>query len=208
MYTPAAFVEDDPDRIAQFFVEHPMAQLVTMTDAGLVATPLPLLYEQAAEGFDSLVGHVARANQQWSESMPAVEALAIFTGPNAYVSPNWSPSKEQHGRVVPTWNYETVHVRGRFVVHDETDWKRALVTRLTQRHEAQFEKQWSVDDAPPDYIESMLKAIVGIEVQITSIEAKRKLSQNKPPADIAGIADGLARVGGASATIADAMRAL
>jgi transcriptional regulator len=179
-----------------------------MTDVGLVATPLPLLYEPSAEGMGSLVGHVARANRQWAESTPAIEALAIFTGPDAYVSPNWSPSKAEHGRVVPTWNYETVHVRGRFVVHDETDWKRALVTRLTQRHESQFEVQWSVEDAPPDYIESMLKGIVGIEVQITSIQAKRKLSQNKPPADIAGIADGLAQVGGTSVKIADAMRAL
>lgn len=208
MYTPAAFTEEDPKLIAEIFVEHPLAQLVTMTDVGLVATPLPLLYEPSAEGPGSLVGHVARANRQWAESMPAVEALAIFTGPDAYVSPNWSPSKAEHGRVVPTWNYETVHVRGRFVVHDETDWKRALVTRLTQRHELQFDVQWSVEDAPQDYIDSMLKGIVGIEVQITSIQAKRKLSQNKPPADIAGIADGLAQVGGTSAKIADAMRAL
>lgn len=208
MYTPEAFAEDDPNLIARFFIEHPMAQLVTMTGAGLVATPLPMLYEPTADGLGSLVGHVARANRQWAESRPTVEALAIFTGPNAYVSPNWSPSKAEHGKVVPTWNYETVHVRGRFVAHDETEWKRALVTRLTARHEAQFDVQWTVEDAPHDYIESMLKAIVGIELQITSIQAKRKLSQNKPRGDIAGIADGLARVGGPSAQIAEAMRCL
>jgi transcriptional regulator len=208
MYTPAAFAEEDPDLIARFFVEHPLAQLVTLTDAGLVATPLPLLYEPDVSGLGSLVGHVARANRQWAESMPTVDALAIFTGADAYVSPNWSPSKAEHGRVVPTWNYETVHVTGRFVAHDETEWKRALVTRLTQRHESQFDVQWMVGDAPVDYIESMLKAIVGIELQITSIQAKRKLSQNKPPADVAGIADGLARVGGTSAEIAESMRTL
>jgi transcriptional regulator len=208
MYTPAAFAEDDPNLIAQFLIAHPMAQLVTMTDAGLVATPLPMLYEPTATGLGSLVGHVARANRQWAESSSTVEALAIFTGPDAYVSPNWSPSKAEHGKVVPTWNYETVHIRGRFVAHDEAAWKRALVTRLTQRHEAQFDEQWAVEDAPPEYIESMLKAIVGIEVQVTSIQAKRKLSQNKPPGDMAGIADGLARVGGPSAQIAEAMRAL
>jgi transcriptional regulator len=208
MYTPAAFAEDDPNLIARFLIEHPMAQLVTMTDAGLVATPLPMLYEPTGDGLGSLVGHVARANRQWAEAIPSVEALAIFTGPNAYVSPNWSPSKAEHGKVVPTWNYETVHIRGRFVAHDETDWKRALVTRLTARHEAQFDVQWTVEDAPNDYIEAMLKAIVGIELQVTSIQAKRKLSQNKPPADVAGMADGLARVGGPSAQIAEAMRAL
>ena len=208
MYNPAAFAEDDPKLIAQFFIDHPMAQLVTMTETGLVATPLPMLYEPADDGLGSLVGHVARANRQWAESTTTVEALAIFTGPDAYVSPNWSPSKAEHGKVVPTWNYETIHVRGRFLVHDDVEWKRALVTRLTQRHEARFEVQWAVEDAPPDYIESMLKAIVGIEVEITSKQAKRKLSQNKPPADIAGIAAGLARVGGPSAQIAEAMRAL
>ena len=208
MYTPAAFAEDDPNLIAQFLIAHPMAQLVTMTDAGLVATPLPMLYEPTATGLGSLVGHVARANRQWAESSSTVEALAIFTGPDAYVSPNWSPSKAEHGKVVPTWNYETVHIRGRFVAHDEAAWKRALVTRLTQRHEAQFDVQWAVEDAPPEYIESMLKAIVGIEVQVTSIQAKRKLSQNKPPGDMAGIAAGLSRVGGPSAQIAEAMRAL
>ena len=207
MYTPTAFAGDDPNLIARFFIEHPMAQLVTMTGAGLVATPLPMLYEPTTDGLGSLVGHVARANRQWAEATPTVEALAIFSGPDAYVSPNWSPSKAEHGKVVPTWNYETVHVRGRFVAHDETDWKRALVTRLTARHEAQFDVQWTVEDAPHDYIESMLKAIVGIELQITSIQAKRKLSQNKPPGDIAGIADGLARAGGPSAQIAEAMRA-
>lgn len=208
MYTPAAFAEDDPNLIAQFFIDHPMAQLVTMTESGLVATPLPMLYEPTADGLGSLVGHVARANRQWAESTTTVEALAIFTGPDAYVSPNWSPSKVEHGKVVPTWNYETVHVRGRFLVHDDVEWKRALVTRLTQRHESRFDVMWAVEDAPPDYIESMLRAIVGIEVEITSIQAKRKLSQNKPSGDIAGIADGLARVGGPSAQIAEAMRAL
>ncbi|HEY4609662.1 MAG TPA: FMN-binding negative transcriptional regulator, partial [Ilumatobacteraceae bacterium] len=171
MYVPAAFAEVDPAEIARLVTEYPMAQLVTMTDDGLVATPLPLLYEPSADGPGSLVGHVARANRQWSKSSANVEALAIFTGPNAYISPNWYPSKAEHGKVVPTWNYETVHVRGSFVAHDDPVWTRALVTRLTQRHEGQFDAPWSIGDAPPDYIESMVKAIVGVEVQITSIQA-------------------------------------
>jgi transcriptional regulator len=206
MYTPAAFVEDDPDAIAAFLVEHPMAQLVTMTEDGLVATPLPMLYEPAADGPGSLVGHVARANRQWADTLSAVEALAIFTGANGYVSPNWYPAKAEHGKVVPTWNYETVHVRGVFVVHDDAEWKRALVTRLTQRHESQFDVPWAVDDAPPDYINAMLKAIVGIELRVTSIQGKRKLSQNRSPEDIAGTISGLSAVGGASAEVAKVMR--
>ena len=206
MYTPAAFVESDPDAIAAFFIEHPMAQLVTMTDAGLVATPLPMLFHPSADSPGSLVGHVARANRQWAETVPTVEALAIFTGANAYISPNWYPAKAEHGKVVPTWNYETVHVRGVFVVHDDLHWKRALVTRLTQHHESKFDAPWAVEDAPADYIDSMLNAIVGIELQITSIQAKRKLSQNRSPEDIAGTIDGLTGIGGSSAEVAEAMR--
>ncbi len=206
MYTPAAFGEDRPEVVAAFLAQHPMAQLVTMTDDGLVATPLPMLYEPATDGMGSLAGHVARANRQWVNATPLVEALAIFTGSNAYVSPNWYPSKAEHGKVVPTWNYETVHIRGRFVVHDEPEWKRALVTRLTQHHESQFLNPWAVTDAPADYIDSMLNAIVGIELHITSIQAKRKLSQNRPAADIAGTIAGLSDVGGPSAEIAEAMK--
>ena len=205
MYTPAAFVEERPMFIAQFLVDHPMAQLVTMTDGGLVATPLPMLYEPGAAGLGSLVGHVARANRQWADASAGVEALAIFTGASAYVSPNWYPSKAEHGKVVPTWNYETVHIRGQFVVRDDAEWKRALVTRLTERHESRFDSPWAVDDAPPDYIATMLKAIVGIEVRVTSIQAKRKLSQNRAEADIAGTADGLADGGGEAALVAEAM---
>jgi transcriptional regulator len=208
MYTPAAFVEDDPGLIAAFLIEHPMAQLVTMTDDGLVATPMPMLYEPSPDGAGSLVGHVARANRQWADTVSTVEALAIFTGANAYISPNWYPSKAEHGKVVPTWNYETVHIRGAFLVHDQPEWKRALVTRLTRRHETQFDLPWAVKDAPSDYIESRLKAIVGIEIRVTSIQAKRKLSQNRSPADIAGSIAGLTEVGGASALVADAMRSL
>ena len=208
MYVPAAFIEIRPDVIADFLAAHPMAQLVTVTDDGLEATPLPMLYEPAADGLGSLVGHVARANQQWANARPTLEALAIFTGPNAYVSPNWYPSKGVHGKVVPTWNYETVHVRGRFLVHDEPEWKRALVTRLTRHHEARFDVPWEVGDAPSDYIDVMLNAIVGVELQVTSIQAKRKLSQNRPEADIVGTISGLTDVGGSSAVVAEAMRTL
>ena len=206
MYVPAAFVEDRSEVVAEFLAAHPMAQLVTMSDDGLVATPLPMLYEPTTDGLGSLVGHVARANRQWVQASPDVEALAIFTGANAYVSPNWYPSKAEHGKVVPTWNYETVHIRGHFVAHDDTEWKRALVTRLTEHHESRFDASWAVTDAPAGYIDTMLKAIVGIELQITSIQAKRKLSQNRPEGDLAGSIAGLTEAGGESALVAEAMR--
>ena len=207
MYTPAAFLEVRPEVIARFLVEHPMAQLVAMTADGLVATPLPMLFEQTDDGLGSLVGHVARANRQWVEAITAVEALAIFTGANAYISPSWYPAKREHGKVVPTWNYETVHVRGHLVVHDDVEWKRALVTRLTVRHESQLAAPWAVGDAPADYIETMLNAIVGVEVQITRILAKRKLSQNRSSEDAAGVIDGLTERGDeSSADVAGAMQ--
>jgi len=208
VYVPAAFVEERPEVVAAFLTAHPMAQLVTMTDEGLVATPLPMLYEPGHDGLGSLVGHVARGNRQWAKSSADVEALAIFTGANTYVSPNWYPSKRELGKVVPTWNYETVHIRGRFVVHDDPEWTRALVTRLTRHHEASFDAPWSVGDAPADYIDTMLKAIVGIEVQVTSIQAKRKLSQNRPEADVAGVIEALSNRGGEPANVAAAMRSL
>jgi transcriptional regulator len=208
MYTPAAFLEERPDVVASFLEANPIAQLVTMTGDGLVATPLPLMFESSDVGLGSLVGHVARANRQWAESTPAVEALAIFFGANAYVSPGWYPSKGEHGKVVPTWNYETVHVRGDLVVHDDPDWKLALVTRLTERHESSLAMPWSVRDAPAEYIAAMLNAIVGIEVRISSVQAKRKLSQNRSVADIAGVIAGLTELGGSSGIVADAMRDL
>jgi transcriptional regulator len=208
VYLPVAFHESRPEVVAAFLAEHPLAQLVTMSADGLVATPLPMLYEPAVDGMGSLVGHVARANSQWSATDPTVEALAIFTGANAYVSPNWYPSKQEHGKVVPTWNYESVHVRGALVVHDDREWKLALVTRLTERHESSLTSRWEVADAPPDYIDSMLKAIVGVEVRITSLQAKRKLSQNRSTADVAGVIEGLAARGGDAARVAEAMRAL
>jgi transcriptional regulator len=206
MYTPAAFVEERPEEIAAFLAAHPMAQLVTMTGDGLVATPMPMLYEPAPDELGSLVGHVARANRQWANAVADVEALAIFTGANAYISPNWYPSKVEHGKTVPTWVYETVHIRGHFIARDDTEWKRSLVTRLTNRHESQFAQPWAVTDAPPDYIETMLKAIVGVELQIKSVQAKRKLNQNRPEPDIAGSIAGLTEVGGESAQVAEVMR--
>jgi transcriptional regulator len=199
MYVPEHFAATDED-VAQLLANHGAADLVTVTDTGLTATLLPFVHDIDA---GSLLGHVARNNDQWSR--PALdEALVIVRGPDAYVSPAWYAAKAEHGRVVPTWNYVTAHVYGRLVVHDDPQWVEALVRRLTERHEARSTHPWSVDDAPRAYIEGQLRAIVGVEVVISRIEAKVKLSQNRPAADIPGVVAGLEARG--DTAIAEAVR--
>jgi transcriptional regulator len=206
MYVPSAFEEVRPDVIAAMVADHPLAQLVTMTDAGLVANAVPLLLEIEGEQA-SLVGHVAKANPLWAQSLLEVECLAIFSGANGYVTPNWYPSKQVDGKAVPTWNYEVVQARGRLEIHHDQEWKRSLVARLTERMESRFTDPWSMDDAPAAYIDSMLRAIVGIEVRVSSISAKRKLSQNRPEQDAASVITHLLADGTeASAALATAMQ--
>jgi transcriptional regulator len=174
------------------------ADLVTMTPRGLVATFLPVLYEPAPEGYGSLVGHVARSNDQWQ--LPVLgDALMVLHGPDAYISPSWYPSKAAHGRVVPTWDYVTAHVYGHFVAHDDPVWLESLVRRLTDKHEAGSSRPWSVDDAPAPYVAGQLRAIVGVEVVISRAEAKAKWSQNRPGSDIDGVIEGLRAAGHADA---------
>jgi len=195
MYVPAAFAASDEDVAALLDGAH-LVDLISPTATGLVATPLPMLRDG-----DSLLGHVARNNPHWRDAV-AGESLVIAHGPDAYVSPGWYASKRQHGRVVPTWNYLTAHVYGRLVVHDDVDWLRALVTRLTERHEASRPHPWAVTDAPVEFVEGQLRAIVGVELRITRIEAKAKLSQNRPAADRDGVIAGLG-----DHPVAEAMRA-
>jgi len=189
MYIPAHFSPDEA-LVGELLQHHGAADLVTVTPTGLAATMLPFIYvpEQGSHG--SLHGHLARNNPQW-ELESAGDALAIVRGPDAYISPGWYASKLEHGRVVPTWNYVTAHVYGRLVVHDDPVWTENLVRRLTVKHEAYRDHPWSVDDAPRSFIEGQLRAIVGIEVEITRIEAKAKLSQNRPAADVDGVIAGL-----------------
>jgi len=146
--------------------------------------------KNGAGNLGALHGHLARNNDQWKLDA-AGESLAIVRGPNAYITPGWYASKVEHGRVVPTWNYVTAHVYGQLIVHDDAEWTENLVRRLTTKHEAYRDHPWSVDDAPRAFIEGQLRAIVGIELLITRIEAKAKLSQNRPPADVAGVIEGL-----------------
>ncbi|MCQ6269220.1 FMN-binding negative transcriptional regulator [Pseudarthrobacter sp. R1] len=192
MYTPAHFAAT-PETVRGLLSRPGALNLVTMTSQGLLATLLPFVFDPDAGEHGALQGHLARNNIQWSE--PAVgEALAIIQGADAYVSPSWYASKAEHGRVVPTWNYTTAHY-GRLVIHDDPAWLERQVRRLTGVHEAAFEHPWSVDDAPGRYIAGQLRAIVGVELVITRIEAKAKLSQNRPEADVDGVVAGLSARG-------------
>ena len=204
MYIPAHF-EADSESVQGLLTRPGAANLVTMTSQGLLATLLPFAYDPSVGEHGALHTHVARNNPQWSE--PAIgEALMIIQGADAYVSPSWYASKAEHGRVVPTWNYTTAHVYGRLVIHDDPAWLDRQVRRLTGVHEAGFDHPWSVDDAPGRYIAGQLRAIVGVELVITRIEAKAKLSQNRPEADVDGVVAGLAARGQSEAA-ADVERA-
>ncbi len=200
MYIPAHFAAGDA-AVRDLLARHGAADLITLTADGLLATMLPFAYEPAAAGrrpseWGRCSGHVARNNDQWRKPAQG-ESLAIVRGPDAYVSPSWYAAKAEHGRVVPTWNYVTAHVYGELVVHDDPAWVEDVVRRLTAKHEAARTETagqapaWSVDDAPRKFIEGQLRAIVGLELRITRIEAKAKLSQNRPVGDVAGIVAGL-----------------
>jgi transcriptional regulator len=189
MYIPAHFAADD-DLVTGLLTHHGAADLITSTPQGLLATMLPFVYDPAAGEHGALLGHVARNNDQWKVP-PDGDALVIVRGADAYVSPSWYQSKAEHGRVVPTWNYVTAHVYGRLVVHDDPAWVEGLVRRLTAKHEGNRERPWSVDDAPPPFVAGQFRAIVGVEVVISRIEAKAKSSQNRPEADIDGVIEGL-----------------
>ena len=203
MYVPAHFAMQDA-AVRELLENHGAADLVTATADGLVATMLPFVFDPDAGEHGALLGHVARNNDQWRQEVVG-EALVIVRGPDAYVSPGWYASKAEHGRVVPTWNYVTAHVYGRLVVHDDAAWVEQLVRRLTAKHEAAMAHPWSVDDAPERFVAGQLRAIVGVELQVTRIEAKAKLSQNRPEPDVAGVIAGL-EAGGDRRT-ADAVRA-
>ena len=189
MYVPTHFAAD-PQTVRDLLLNQGASDLVTATSDGLVATLLPFVYDPSVGAHGTLLGHLARNNDQWR--LPSLgQALVIVRGPDAYVSPSWYATKAEHGRVVPTWNYVTAHVYGDLVVHDDPAWVESLVRRLTDRHEARAPRPWSVDDAPSEYVAGQLRAIVGVEVVISRIEAKVKLSQNRSAADMDGVVAGL-----------------
>jgi transcriptional regulator len=190
MYVPSAFAPTD-EAVRELLLRHRAADLVTTGPEGLAATMLPFLYDAERH---TLRGHLARNNDHWRTADGAT-ALVIVRGPDAYISPSWYATKAEHGRVVPTWNYMTAHVHGVVTVHDDPDWVAELVRELTDRHEAGRPAPWSVDDAPPKFFAGQLRAIVGVELAIERIEAKFKLSQNRPAADVDGVIEGLRATG-------------
>jgi len=200
MYAPPHFREDRIAVLHDAMRRIAFATLVTQGPDGIEANHLPLLLDAEA---GILRGHVARANPVWQQLQSGAPALAIFLGPDAYISPNWYPAKAQTGKAVPTWNYLTVHARGTITVMQDGDWLRAHVAALSDTHEAGRPEPWAVTDAPPAYIDSLLRAIVGIEIAITSLEGKWKLSQNRA-ADVAGVSQALRQDG--QAAMADLMK--
>lgn len=193
MYEVAAFREQRIDVMHALIRAYPLAVLVTNTSGSLEANHLPLLIDPLPSPQGTLRGHVARANPLWRQ-LHETEALAVFQGPQVYVTPSWYPEKRVSGKVVPTWNYAVVHARGPLIIHDDRDWLRDLVSRLTQQQEAGLPQPWGINDAPADYIERMLGAIVGIEIRISRIEGKWKVSQNRTEKDRAGVVDGLTQI--------------
>ena len=190
MYVPPAFRMDDlPDLHAAIRAAR-LATLVTSTADGLMATPLPLLLSPEEGPMGTLYGHLARANPQWS-TLPLHEALVIFPGPDAYVSPSWYATKQEHGRVVPTWNYVAVHAHGPPGFFEDEARLLDVVERLTDHHEAPRAEPWSVSDAPARYVQGQLRGIVGLRLPIARLTGKRKMSQNRSAEDRAGVAEAL-----------------
>ncbi|MFL1546198.1 FMN-binding negative transcriptional regulator [Pseudomonas sp. O39] len=192
MYTPRAFALEDLPELQQLIQHTRLAQLVTFGEQGLQASHLPLLLNPDEGPYGTLYGHLAKANPQWRELQNGNEALVIFAGAEGYVSPAFYPSKAEHGKVVPTWNYLAVHAYGKAEVFTDAERLLTVVSALTDRHEGRRAHPWKVSDAPADYIDGMLKAIVGFALPIERLLGKRKLSQNRSPADIAGVREGLA----------------
>jgi transcriptional regulator len=190
MYNPAPFAEDRIDILHAFIRRHPLAALVSCGVNGPEATHVPVVLHTEIGPQGVLRCHVARANTHW-KSMEAAPVLAIFQGPQHYITPTWYPSKQEHGKVVPTWNYLAVHVRGRAQLFEEQAPLVEHLRELTAQNEAEFENPWSVNDAPADYIKALSKAIVGIEISIETMQGKWKVSQNRSQADRHGVAAGL-----------------
>ena len=192
MYSPRAFKNDDLADITATMKAARLAILVTHDETGLQATHLPLRVRQDAEGQTILEGHFAKANPHWQALAAGAQALVIFPGEDAYVSPSFYPSKAEHGKVVPTWNYTAIHAYGLAQVFHDAPRLLAIVQGLTEKHEANRPTPWAIADAPGDYVDAMLKAIVGFELRIDRLEGKRKLSQNRSAEDIEGVRNGLA----------------
>ena len=199
MYLPVHFQEDRVDVLHALIRNHPLGMLVTMTADGLEANHIPFMVDHGPGPLGTLRGHVARANPVWKDFSREVEAMVVFQGPDSYVTPSWYASKQEHGKVVPTWNYAVVHAYGAIKVVDGAEWMRPFLERLTDRHEAPRAAPWKVGDAPADYLQTTMRAVVGIEIPISKLMGKWKVSQNRSKADREGVAAGLNEMQGEAA---------
>jgi transcriptional regulator len=204
MYTPAHFAEHRPAQLQRIIRDHPLGMLVTHGAAGLDADHLPFDFDPAQGPHGLLSAHVARANPVWQRCPTGSPVMVVFRGAQAYISPNWYPSKHEAHRQVPTWNYEVVHAHGVLTVRDDERFVRGIVARLTRQHEAGEPTPWKIGDAAPGYIDSLLRRIVGLEISITALEGKRKLGQDEETRDRIGAADTLQARG--HAELAERMR--
>lgn len=190
MYIPATFSETDPQILSELIAQNPLGILFSAGNSGLMASPIPFLY-RLKDRKPVLVSHLARANPHWKDLVELKECLVVFRGSENYVTPDWYPTKKTTHKVVPTWNYEAIEVRGIPMVIESTDWLRKQVGEVTDSMEKKRKTPWKVTDAPADFIESQLKAIVGLEIEITEMKGKWKMSQNRLPEDAQGVVEGL-----------------
>lgn len=204
MYIPAHFAETRPEALHRIIRKHPLGMLVTHGNAGLDADHIPFEFDAGSGEHGVLIAHVARANTLWQRCPTGTPVMVVFRGADAYISPNWYPSKQETHRQVPTWNYEVVHAHGTITVQDDERFVRRVVTQLTRRHEATEPKPWKMGDSEPELINNMLRNIVGIEIAITSLVGKVKLSQNREVRDRLNVADTLDARG--HSAMAQAMR--
>lgn len=192
MYVPPLFAFDDAGEKAAFCQAHPFAAFVTHGPEGLYATHLPVVLKQEGSA-GAFLGHIARANPHWQKAADGCEGLLIFTGAQAYVTPSWYATKRETAKVVPTWNYAAVHARGRIAWTTDPDFLRRNLEDLTAAHEARFAHPWALSDAPEDFVAKQMRAIVGLRFEVAELIGKRKMSQNRPAADIDGVVDGLSQ---------------
>jgi transcriptional regulator len=195
MYTPIHFEEPRVEIMHELMRARPLATLVTMTTNGLNANHIPLQLLGQPAPFGTLHGHVARANPMWIDFAHDIDVLAIFHGPDSYITPSWYATKQKTGKVVPTWNYSVVHAYGRLRIIDDAAWIRAQIEALTDHNEAKFSKPWAVSDAPHEFTEKLIDAIVGVEIVITKLSGKWKMSQNQPAQNQASVIKGLSTSG-------------
>jgi transcriptional regulator len=195
VYVPPLFKEDRIDVLHDAIRRTGLATLVTLAADGLIASHVPMLLDPDPAPYGTLIGHLARPNPQARGAVPGVQALAIFQGPDVYITPSWYATKRENGKVVPTWNYVAIHAHGPVEFSDDTERLRDVVTRLTEREEQARADPWAVSDAPAAFIDGMLKGIVGFALPIARLEGKWKMSQNRPAQDRAGVVAGLEQQG-------------